>query len=169
MQQMTQVRPIGTDRVHRIGNCWSYYEKTGYWTLTQGRPSPRGNDVFPPVSGFPHFRKNFKLVRNSPNLTFCHFHPSKFLMPFFRHRLQIWNFPLFSLFYYISPLFRKKYYFPLLFQIPLWFRKLYMFFYILSVFFVSPYFDHLCITQCTYWTPIHAWNPKGYFIQETQK
>ena len=66
-------------------------------------------------------------------------------MTFFKsHWLEISNFPLFSLFQYISPLFREHYYFPLLWQISPLFSKNSPAFYIglLYVHFVSPYFDH---------------------------
>ena len=61
---------------------------------------------------------------------------------FFSHRPQILNFPLFCLFYYISPLIRKNYYFPLLSQIsPPVFGKFTSFLHTFCVFF-PPYFDH---------------------------
>src|SRR6218665_2468403 len=67
---------------------------------------------FPPVSDFPSVSgKISDSEENFHNDTFTHknfdFHPPKFLMTFFSHRLQIFNFPLFWLFQYISPYFAK--------------------------------------------------------------
>jgi len=66
------------------------------------------------------------------------------------------NFPLFSVFKYISPLFLKKYSFPLFFKISPCFRQIYVFFTYFICFSSPPTFTmmHLCITQCTYWTPL---------------
>src|SRR6218665_3582228 len=79
-------------------------------------------------------------------------------MTFFSHRPQIPNFPpIFSLFQHISFLFRENYYFPYFSKFPPLFYKNSLAFYILSVCFVSlPTLTmmHLCITQCTYWTPL---------------
>src|SRR6218665_3879473 len=58
---------------------------------------------------------------------------------FFSHRPQIFNFPLFSLFQYISSLFRENYSFPLLLQIPPVLGKFTCFLHTLRV---SPYLDH---------------------------
>src|SRR6218665_3957292 len=58
---------------------------------------------------------------------------------FFSHRPQISNSPLFSLFQYISPLFRENFSFPLLFQISPCFRQIHLLFtYFTSIF--PPYF-----------------------------
>src|SRR6218665_556523 len=95
--------------------------------------------MLPSVSDFPLpvFPKNFSgSVKNFPSFTF-----SRKISRFF-------------LFHYISPYFVQHYYFPLLLQISSLFLG--MEFYILYVYFVSPTLTmmHLCITQCTYWTPL---------------
>jgi len=61
-----------------------------------------------------------------------------FFLLFFSHRLKICDFPLFSLFHYISPYLAKIIIYPLLLQISPRFHKIDVFFYMLSVFFVSP-------------------------------
>jgi len=63
-----------------------------------------------------------------------------------------------SLFQYISTLpavFRENYYFPYFLKLSLPDIVKFTCFYILYVFFVFPSFIimHLCITQCTHWTP----------------
>ena len=104
----------------------------------------------------PYFRKMFRLCgKFSEN--FLDFHPTKFLMTFFSHRPQISNFPLFSLFQYISSLFRENYYFPPTFKnVPPVFEILTCFLHTFCVFRFPPTLTmmHLCITQCTYWTPL---------------
>src|SRR6218665_2730060 len=87
---------------------------------------------------FPLFQKHFSdSVENFTNFTFSqkifNFHPPKFLMTF----LLL----LFPPTFLNSPSF----------------RKIYVFFYMLYVLFVSSPTStmlHLCITQCTYWTPL---------------
>src|SRR6218665_1947404 len=70
----------------------------------------------------PYFRKIFGLSENFYNFTFSR-KISSLSSPkisdvfFFSHRPHISNSPLFSLFQYISPLFRENYSFPLLLQI----------------------------------------------------
>src|SRR6218665_1528798 len=78
--------------------------------------------------------------------------------PFFSHRPQISNFPPSLPLSVHFPLFRENYYFPLLLKIPPLFSRNSHAFYVLFVYFVSPQLCmtmmHLCITQCTYWTPL---------------
>src|SRR6218665_479130 len=65
--------------------------------------------------------------------------------------------PLFSLLLYISPLFHQNYYFPLLLQIsPLFSKNSRVFLHTFCVFRFPPTLTmmRLCITQCTYWTPL---------------
>src|SRR6218665_2755767 len=65
--------------------------------------------------------------------------------------------PLFSLFQYIFPLFRENYSFPPTFtNFPPVLDKFTCFLHALSVFRFPPTLTmmHLCITQCTYWTPL---------------
>jgi len=95
----------------------------------------------------PYFRTNFrtpwKICPISPFPTkFSHFHSPKFFWwPFLVIDHKISNSPLFSLFQYISPYFAKIF-FPLLFQIPPWFRKIYVFSTYFIRFSFPPYFDH---------------------------
>jgi len=66
---------------------------------------------------------------------------------FFSHQPQISN---------SSSLFRQNYSFPTLLKIPPCFRQIYVFFTYFMCFSVPPTFTmmRLCITQCTYWTPL---------------
>ena len=100
-------------------------------------------------------------MENFPNCTFTitiFRFSSKFLMTFFSHWLQMLNFPLFSLFQYISPLFPENDNFPLLLlQIPPpAFVKCTCFLHTLCDFCFPPSSTmmRLCITQCTFWTPL---------------
>ena len=77
------------------------------------------------------------------------------------HRPQISNFPLFSLFQYISPCFAKIIIFPYFDKFSPLFYTNSPAFYMLYVFFVYPptfTMIHLCISQCTYWTPLAVLN-----------
>jgi len=100
-------------------------------------------------------------VENFPNLTFSRkifrFSSAKISDdPFLviNHKFRIS--PLFSLFQYISPI-STKLFFSLLLKIPSpCFRQIYVFFKYFMCFSFPPTFTmiHLCITQCTYWTPL---------------
>jgi len=82
---------------------------------------------------------------------------NKFLMTFFYPSTTNFEFPLFSsCFSTFLPLFRENYHFPLLWQFPLCFRKIHLFFTSLFCISFPPALTmmHLCITQCTYWTPL---------------
>ena len=69
------------------------------------------------------------------------------------HKFQIS--PLFSLFQYISPLFRENYSSPYFNKFSPLFYTNSPTFYILYVYFPPTLtMMHLCITQCTYWTPL---------------
>src|SRR6218665_2191228 len=76
--------------------------------------------------------------------------------PFFSHRPQISNFPPSLPLSVHFPLFRENYYFPLLLKIPPLFKKFTCFLLTFFVFCVPSTLTmmHLCITQCTYWTPL---------------
>src|SRR6218665_603647 len=97
------------------------------------------------------------------NLTFSHkifrFSSAKISDDFFlSHSLQISNFPPISLFQFISSPISGNYSFPLLLQkiSPPDFVKLTCF-YIPYVYISFPStftMVHVCITQCTYWTPL---------------
>src|SRR6218665_947230 len=123
---------------------------------------------FPSVSDFPPVSEEFsQSVENSPNFTFsrnffrfssAEISDDLIFFSFFSHQPQILNVPLFSLFQYIPPYFDKIILSPPTFtNSPLFFGK-FTCFYMLYVFFVPPAFImmHLCITQCTYWTPLEA-------------
>ena len=72
--------------------------------------------------------------------------------------------PYFSCLSTFPPLFRKNYYLPLFWKIPPCFRKIHLLF-TYFVYFVPPStltMMHLCITQCTYWTPLHAGHRWGF-------
>ena len=107
---------------------------------------------FPPYFRFPPlFQKKCRTFWNIfPILPFpdkfLDFHPPKFLMTFFLvidHKFRI--FPLFSLFQYISTLFRENYSFPLLLQIfPLCFRQIHLLFTYFTLIF-SPLLWPWCI------------------------
>src|SRR6218665_1505308 len=110
---------------------------------------------FPPLfsRNFQTLKKIFKIVPFPEK--FLDFHPPKFLTTFFlvinrKFRIS----PLFPLFQYISPYFAKIIISPpTLTNFPPCFRQFHIFY----VYFVSPptlTMMHLCITQCTYWTPL---------------
>src|SRR6218665_3086097 len=117
---------------------------------------------FPPVADFPLFSKKFRTLRNILTILpfpdkFLYFHSPKFLTTFFDHRPQISISPLFFLFQYISALFRENYYVPpTLTKLPPVLHKFTCFLHTLRVFRFPPTLTmmHLCITQCTYWTPL---------------
>jgi len=97
-------------------------------------------------------------VENFPAFTFSRkffdFHPPKFLMTFFSLQPQISNFPPLSIHF---PLFRQSYSFRPTFQnFPLFSANLRAFYIYFLCFSFPPTFTmmHLCITQCTYWTPL---------------
>ena len=81
-------------------------------------------------SKFYLFPKNFSLVIR------------QFWWPFFSHWPQISNFPLFSLFHYISPLFRENYYPPTFTNSPSRLRKIHLLFTYFMCISFPPYFDH---------------------------
>src|SRR6218665_525753 len=79
------------------------------------------------------------------------YHPPKFLMTFFSHRLKILNSPSYFRYFNTFPHISRKLLFPLLFKISLCFRKIYVFFTYFICFSFPPSLTmmHLCITQCT--------------------
>jgi len=136
---------------------------------------------FPMFHLSPCLKKNSDSVKKFPNLTFSLknfsiFIRQNFFRPFFSHWPHISNFPPIFAISIHFPLFRKILNFPLLFQISPGFRKLYVFFYILYVFLVSPYFDHdafmhhtmhildapaLHVTRCRY-VRLRDWSTIAY-------
>jgi len=125
-------------------------EKSFSWVSPGASIPSWGHDAFSsPVSDFPpifdKFSDPLKICKNFylfPKI-FLIFIRQNFWWPFFSHRPQIYNFPLFSLFQYISPPVSQKLLFPPYFEkfAPL-FSKNSPAFYILYVYFVSPHFDH---------------------------
>src|SRR6218665_1955985 len=97
----------------------------------QGRPSPSGRDAFPPCFRSPPlFSKNFKTLWKIYKILhfpekISDFHPPKFLMTCFN-------------------------------KFPPCFRKIHQRFTCFACNFFPPTLTmmHLCITQCTYWTPL---------------
>ena len=102
-----------------------------------------GNDAFPLFQISPPISEKFSDAKgNFSNFTFSQkifdFHPQKFLMTVFH-------------------LFRENFYFSQYsFKFPPDFVKFTCFLHILCVFRFLPSLTtmHLCITQCTYWTPL---------------
>ena len=104
----------------------------------------------------PYFQNFFRLSGNFQKIS--HFHPPKFLTTFFfSHPPQISDSPLFCLFYNIFPPDSRKFLFSLCFS---------KFSHALRVFFLPPTLTmmHLCITQCTYWTPLDPSTTKFYWF-----
>jgi len=112
---------------------------------------------------FPLFSKKFQTLWKMSKMLpfpekFLNFHPSKSLMTFFiviDHKFRI---SPFSLFRYISPSVSRKLLFPPYFQkFPPVLEKFTCFLHTLCVFRLPPTLTmmHSCITQCTYWTPLH--------------
>ena len=134
-----------------------------YLLQVRGVHPPWDHDAFAPCFRFPPISEKFSDFLEIFSILpfperFLHFHPPKFLMTFFLvidHKFRIS--PLFSLFQFISPLFRENYSFPLLLQIfPPVLNKFTCFLHTLRVYFPPHTLTmmHLCITQCTYWTPL---------------
>src|SRR6218665_912598 len=124
-----------------------------------GRPSRLRpwHDAFPPVSDFPpYFRKIFRLYGKFSKI---YLFPKNFSITFFlfSHRPQISNFtPIFPVSVNFH-LFRENYYSPTFKNSPC-FRKIHLLFNTLCVFRFPPTLTmmHSCITQYTYWTPLHS-------------
>ena len=124
--------------------------------------SPWGHDAFSPLFQIsPLFSKNFLTLWKIVNIylfpkNFSVFIRQNFWWPFFSHRPQMSLY--FSCFWYISPLFCENYTFStLLWQISLpVLGKFTCFLHTFCVFRFPPTLTmmHLCITQCTYWTPL---------------
>src|SRR6218665_1066803 len=116
----------------------------------------------PSISDFPLFSINFLTFwKNFKNITFSRqnfpFSSAKISDDFFfSHRPQISDFPpIFPVLVHFPPDSQKFIISPLLFKISPLFSKNSTTFDILYVYF-SPTLTmmHLCITQCTYWTPL---------------
>ena len=130
-------------------------------SVRQGRPSPWGNDgdAFPPISDSLCFRKISWLRGKFPSFylfpkNFSIFIRQNFWWLFFSLQPQISNFPPLSIHF---PLFRQSYSFRPTFQnFPLFSANLRAFYIYFLCFSFPPTFTmmHLCITQCTYWTPL---------------
>ena len=107
-----------------------------------------------PLSQIPLFPKKFSdSAKNFSDLTFSQekfrfsakISDDHFLIIHHKCRIS----PLFHWFQFISPYF-WQFFFPLLLQIPPWFRKIYVFFIYFMCISFPPTFTmmHLCITQC---------------------
>ena len=131
---------------------------------SQGRPSPlRPWCIFPLFQIFPYFRKIFGLWGNFSKF---YFYPTNFLIfirrhfwwPFFSHRPQISNLPpYFPCFNTFPPCFAKIILSsPTLTNFPHCFRQIHLLFTYFTCISFPPTVTmmHLCITQCTYWTPL---------------
>jgi len=136
------------------------------YPASRGVHPPWDHDAFSSLFQIsPYFQKIFKLRGKFSKFDLFPTNFSIFILQNFwsiflviDHKFRIS--PLFSLFRYIhSPLLRENYYFPLLSKIPLCFRQihlLYTYLHTLCVFRFPPTLAmmHLCISQCTYWTPL---------------
>src|SRR6218665_2959367 len=116
---------------------------------------------FPPVSNFPLFLKNFRTFEKIVTIlpfpeTFLDFHPPKFLMTFFLvidHKFRLP--PIFAVSVHFPSVSRKLFFPPYFYKFPLVLGKFTCFLHTLRVFFPPTLtMMHLCITQCTYWTPL---------------
>src|SRR6218665_1620815 len=119
---------------------------------------------FPPLFQIsPLFLENFRTFWKISTILpfpekFLDFHLPKFLMTFFLvidHKFPILS--IFWLFQYISPLFHGNYSFPPTFtNFSPCFRQIHLLFTYFTCIFFPPTLTmmHLCITQCTYWTPL---------------
>ena len=123
--------------------------RTQFMLQPRGVLPPEAMMHFPPCFRFSptYFLKNFRLE------IFLNF-----WWPFFSHRPQISNFPpIFPVSVHFPPYFAKIIISPLLLQIsfPV-VEKFTCFLHTLCVFGFPPTLTmmHLCITQCTYWTPL---------------
>ena len=129
----------------------------------QGRPSPlRPWCIFPLFQISPLFSKNYQSLCKIFKILsfpekFLDFHPTKFLMTFFSHWPQISNSPPIFPVSVHFPLSRENYYFPYFEKFPLCFRKIHLLFTYFMCISFPPTLTMmlLCITQCTYWTPLN--------------
>src|SRR6218665_3214901 len=82
--------------------------------------------------------------------------PDKFLVTFFSHRPQISNFPpIFAVSIHFPPVSQKLFVPPTFTHFPPCFRQIHLLFtYFTCIFPPTLTMMHLCITQCTYWTPL---------------
>src|SRR6218665_252193 len=124
---------------------------------------------FPPFQISSLFSKNFQTLWRIFQILpfpekFFHFHPPKFLMTFS-------NFPpILPVSVHFSPVSRKLLFPPFFEQFPPVFQKIHLLFtYFMCISFPPTLtMMQLCITQCTYWTPLHVRNAAmhsyGFFI-----
>src|SRR6218665_1248303 len=118
---------------------------------------------------FPLFSKNIKILWEiSYILSFpekiSDFHSPKFLMTFFSSTTNFKFPPYFASFTTFSPLISKNSYFhPTFTHFPPVFGKFTSFLHTFCVHFPPLAMMHLCITQCTYWTPLCVeWTSPSY-------
>ena len=168
MQVLLEIEAIRWD----IGNKCIWWD---VWPTRDVHPS-EAMMHFLPVSDFPlYFLKIFRLRVEIFQFDLFQkkfrFSFPIFLITFCSRLLQILNVPLFSLNSTFPFLYQENYCFPHTFlKFSPDFEKIYLFFYILYMIFVSPSLTmmHLCITQCTYWTPMWPTTCNGA-IQLLQK
>jgi len=147
-----------------IPGCEVFHWLSQAYQSQTGASTPWGNDAFPLCFRFsPYFKKYFRLRGKFSQFylfpkKFLDFHPTKFLMTFFSHQLQILNFPLCFRCFSTFLLFRKIFCFPHISKFSFWFLKIYVFFTYFHFPLVWPWCI-LCITQCTYWTPLQVPDP----------
>src|SRR6218665_3791187 len=111
---------------------------------------------FPPVSNFPLFSTNFQTLWKIFKIlpfpeNFLDFHPPKFLMTFLEFP------PIFLVSVHFPSVSRKLLFCPpTMKNFPPVFEKFTCFLHTLCVFLFPPTLTmmRLCITQCTYWTPL---------------
>jgi len=119
----------------------------------KGRFSPVSETNFWLRGTFPKF---YLFSKISPN-----FIRQNFWWLIFRFRIS----SIFSLFQCISTLFRKLF-FPYCSKFPLFSLNVRVFTYFLCFSFPPTLtMMHVCITQCTYWTPLHLGGRVGYHIK----
>src|SRR6218665_719947 len=113
----------------------------------------------------PYFRKIFGLSENFYNFTFSRKISSLSSAKisddfFFSHRPQMSNSPLFSLFQYISPLFRENYFPPYFDKFPPCFTQIHLLFTYFTCISLPPYFYHDAFMH----HPMHLLDAPGHFI-----
>ena len=139
--------------------CIHSYIHTWIDTYTGASIPPKAMMHFPPCFRFPPlFPKNFLIPwKISQILPFPDF------FSIFIRRNFLWPFLVIDHKFWILPYFEEIILSPLLLQISPCFRQIYVFFTYFMCFSFPPTFSmmHLCITQCTYWTPlyihVYAW------------
>ena len=144
---------------------WLHIQKTfsylPFKSSQQGRPSPlRPWCISPPVSDSPYFRDIFGLWRKCLQFYFSRqiswFSSTEISGDlFFSHWPQISNFPSYFPCFNTFPPVSRKLFSPYFDKFPPCFRQIHMLFTCFTCISFPP-MRHLCITQCTYWTPLQV-------------